>query len=102
MQFKSLVPALAVALGVSACGEFVPTAPDTLETEVSYDRGAIVDPFEPIEDANENGFICVKIVPASDNAAGNASTRVIYKDDTDGRCPGGFERVPVGDGPQPG
>ena len=101
MQFRSLIPALAVTLGVAACGEFVPTAPEVeaLETEASYDRGAVVDPEIPATfDENLNGFVCIKVVPASDQASERAGQRVIVKDDTGGAdpdCPGGFELTPV-------
>ena len=96
MQYKSLIPA-AVALVVAACGEFVPTAPEAeaVATEVSYDRGAVVDPETLIAfDENLNGYVCIKVVPASDNASEQAGQRVIVKDDSGGQdpdCPGGFE-----------
>ncbi len=95
MKRMHFLTAVVVALAVGACGISDPTAPavDTLETlEVSLDQRATVDPQDPFDvDENENGIVCVKIVPASEDAAERAGERVIVKDDRDRQCPGGFE-----------
>ncbi|MBW3553710.1 MAG: hypothetical protein KY466_09370 [Gemmatimonadetes bacterium] len=98
MQFKSLIPPLAVTLVVAACGASDPTAPaldeldDPVEAQVghdAHDKGATpLHPDEPVEGP------CVKVVPGSQ--LGEMIITKPAKDD--GTCPGGF----TGGEPQPG
>ncbi|HUE77663.1 MAG TPA: hypothetical protein VMM83_06955 [Longimicrobiales bacterium] len=94
-HFHAALAAALVAVVVAACGSSDPTAPaiDTPERlDVALDQRAVVDPVDPFDvDENDNGIVCVKTVPASENASARAGARIIVKDDRDGECPGGFE-----------
>lgn len=92
--------ALALGVSVAACTQS-PTGPGTLDVPgPSYSKasGAQVSLDLAAWDANSNGWVCVKHVPAGEGA-GNAVAKTIVKDDDNLVCPGGFTIEAVNSGP---
>lgn len=93
--------ALALFTLLIACD--APTEPPSLAPQSSEARasGAGTETDAGAWDANGNGVVCVKAVPASGRASDRASNRaeersIAMDDDGTGLCPGGFDPLTLG------